>query len=511
MTARRDYDTYVLRHVPSVDFSQDPITSIKAELLKSIQEVLAACFDRDERILFEASFVSFMFNPLKSFSPEPVPERAYRFPSEAELYAMAPQLVEKYKTMNSSSVTAFLQRSWPIYQLQKRQKFAHVALNFIKVAKLFFDFVDKNESLLDYTFRNKFSLVEETLAMKIRGHVTDIPDSDVCNVTVKGPDHAGTFFLHMSKADLDNFKKFASTTITYFPTGEKAGHALMITHNHKTQAYHIYDPNGAPELTNFSKENLLGFVKAVHRGLLRPLLAEPFAVSFQTFFEGIQGNERMRSFNLISRLKGNAYNKLLNARMRSKLINYLTPRGGFCKTWSTFMVVDNFQTGLVCYSLFEAAFVYNNARTLDVIEHMLTLKWLKKFCHELGVIYEGEPPKAVKDLLMEMALPIFVRVLAQYFLDQSAKGAHLGQEQRWWPVASGRTGKDFAEANYTLVTLITPEGPLLDFEKNFDNAKKDLHKSRFPFVNDRTTKTVYEFAIDAKDPIPRRRAQLLLE
>jgi len=368
--------------------------------------------------------------------------------------------------------------------------------------------VDSAQALLDYTLKNK--MIRETLQMNIRGCVTGLADTDVCNVTIEGPDREGTFFMHMSKADLDNFKRFASTTITYLPRDEPAGHALMITHNQRTQSCYIYDPNGGVDKTNYSDEKISGFVKAVHRGLLRPLLEEPFAVSFQTVFEGLQSHERMLSKRLISELQDDTYSELFEVETRSRLIRYLITDGGFCVTWSTFMVVDNCHSNLLCYSLIEAAFVHYGEHARKLITYFVKYTWLKKFYANLGMLFyeDEEPSKAMEDFLMKMALSIFVRLLAQYFLDQNALGAHLGQKEPWWPSAAQKRGEDYANAAKTLFALITPKGPLLDLEKKFQKAKTVLPKSRFPFVKDGTEKTVFEFAVNAKNPIPVARERL---
>ena len=482
----------------SVDFAQDAFTLMKNRLIKTIKQLIAVYFKKNGVILVETSFVAFIFQ----LSPESLP-------GMEKLNAATEQLVDTYKTMNKSVLSAFLQTIWLHYQSQVRPAFQVCARKFIVDFQSFFDAVRaKNDPLLDYTLKNK--MIKETLQMDIQGIVTDIPDTDVSNVSIIGPDHEGTCFLHMSQADRDNFEKFASTTITFLPTDETVAHALMITYNQRTQSCYIYDPNGGIDKTNFSDAKISGFVKAVHRGLLRPLLAEPFAVSFQTGFEGLQSHEKMLSKKLISQLQDDTYSDLFEVETRSKLIRYLIMDGGFCKTLSVFMVIDNYQTKLVCYSLIKRAFVHNDEQARMLIKYFVKYKWLNRFCVDLGITYyeDEEPPKAMEDFLMEMALPIFVRLLAQYFLDQNALGAHLGQKEPWWPSAAQRRGQDFHTAAETLFTLITPKGPLLDFKKHFQNAKTVFLKSSFPFKKDGTKQTVFQFAVETQTPIPFTREQL---
>ena len=483
----------------SVDFTQPPPPYVKVQLVTAINNLLRVYFDQNTPSSEDTSFVAFIFSPFKEISPE-------GSISKAEINGKTELLVNAYKTMTEKNVLTFLQKCYATAYLLKRQEFKDCAFKFVTAVQEFFDFVKNNENLLQYTLRNKS--IQETLQLKLRGYVTDLADTDVCNIMVMGPNEAGTFFLHMSEADLDSFKKFASTTIMLQPMGARVAHALILTYNKQTQSCHIYDPNGRLENTNFPETTIRGFVKAVHRGLLRPLLQEPFAVSFQSFSDGLQNREGLNSQILLIKLLDYNYHNWLPVETKGKLINYLVAEGGFCVTWSIFMVVDNCKCNLACYTLIESAFVYKRTESRDVFNSIVELFWLKKFCAELGVKYEGKPPDAVRKLLREMALPLFVRLLAQYFLDQNAMGTHLGQEQRWWPDLAENTSSNVVKNMKTLFGLITPSGPLLDMEKKFDTARRKLFKSRFPFVHDGTDKKIFAFSVDAENPIERQRAEM---
>lgn len=328
------------------------------------------------------------------------------------------------------------------------------------------------QSLLDYAANH--DIIEQALILRIRGTALIEPDSTFCEITIKGPpDGDGEFTALISNNDVANFKKFKSVHIVY-NSSPNPKHTLFLTQNQKTKSYDIYDPNGAVEYTLPPKAGG-GLIKAVHRGLLHPLISSsglapsaPLSISFQSQ-PGLQAIEKVQSDAVVELLGRVVYKEALKLNIRRRLVLYLKNAKAFCYSWSLFKVIDNTKASLGFYDLIEGAFVYNEPRYKHALELAATRKWWEPFKADI----QCEPTTArIKDaietLFRAMALPIFIRTLAYYFYRMSKGGRHLGDDSKaWWGQRSSsrETLEFYAEKMIGEITPIGfPQPLIIDYE-----------------------------------------------
>lgn len=340
-------------------------------------------------------------------------------------------------------------------------------------------------SLIDYTVDLKRFV--QTLSVDIDCIALEEPDPSMSRVEVVGPfGENDSFSLAVSQADIDNFERYASTVLIYSPIDEES-HALILTRNSKTKEYELYDPNGS--LYDTYPRHALHLKKAVHLGLLRPLIApdvksplNPFSLSFQSSPSGLQNVEKDQTDDIIYDVRADMYNRLLGREAKDKLIEYLEAADGFCYTWAVFKVVDcataqGSSHGF--YSLFEEAYLTQGQRFRLTIEGFVNRLWLERFIAELletpAGIHEVARQQA-KALLKRLALPLFVRLLAAFFLRKREKGLDLQSAHDWWPEL-GSSGIDNIHA---IVKCVSPDTKLLDWKRKFEDFT-DIGLTYFPF------------------------------
>ena len=354
---------------------------------------------------------------------------------------------------------------------------------------------------------------DEYLTVRIHEHTLPIRDKNTCKVMIICPHGGdGVFQARISPGDVAQFQKFKSTWLGIKPEDtSKDGHAIFLTMNARTGGYELYDPKGSIE-TSLPFE-ARGLLKAVHRGLLRALIApevqhpsNPFSVSFQTQARGIQDVERSECHVLQTQI---ANSPLLSPEIKKGLISYLRDTG-FCVTWSMFQLVDNVNNSQLLFSFFAKAYIYNDERAKSVICEAARAAWFENFKIDVGLTDQ----KIATDLCNACTLPLFTRLLAATFVSLQEREYSLENISEWWPTTSVYEPPVPQLQNFMNVLwkfAIPSQDRVVDTQRygDFPFEKWALNKyaarNPFPFPNaeedSREFAKVCVFSVDTREPV----------
>ena len=382
--------------------------------------------------------------------------------------------------------------------------------------------------------------ITETLSLVIQGMRIGKEDETYCAITVHGSlKGTGIMSAEISNVDASNFHKFGVVYVVYKPTRELAGdkkkvwpdsHALFLVRNKRNQSCDLYDPNGTFMVSY--PEAAKGIIKAVHRGLLRPLLDQsrfnpetPLSVSFQNQNVGLQLVENRSRASALGLLSLDTYQAVLGMAA-SRLQNYLSQdHSGFCVTWAIFRVVDNFDAPITLYNCVEGAFLYKQPEYSVHFKRVAQNLWFKQFKDDIG--QSGDVDSHTNHMLLvlfdHMVLSIFTRILALSFVQNATSKQDLTTRNLWWPAPKRQTEtfEDFLKRSIELIWFNTqhPEkskGVLhviedLDINLKFGQmpgfaATRYIPYYHFPFPpkskqGKRRTEALWKFEVDLDKPI----------
>lgn len=230
------------------------------------------------------------------------------------------------------------------------------------------------------------------------------------------------YIAQMSQGDCDMFQQYGVCTLEIGAASKTSktvdGHTLCVVRNQITKTCDIFDPNGSLETTYATTpETLKGLHKAINLGLLRPLLApldnrNTFNVSLQGGSQyGLQEYERAQTKSELEQ----KWFKDMESNDQEKFKD-VCEDFGFCATWSLFRCVDQMQNKQVIYRLFEQFALRGDKEVKDAFLKAMKDRFYDTF---------EEETRLNENIFKNLALTIFIRLLATYFKDVTDKKV-------WW-------------------------------------------------------------------------------
>ena len=281
----------------------------------------------------------------------------------------------------------------------------------------------------------------ETLTLRITGTRLETDDQTYCGVEIRGPKDggAGIYSAIISSQDALVFRlyKCIDVSLALGEYSHTTGHSICLIWNSRLETCELHDPNGSVE--NTFPDIAPGLVKAIHRGLLRPLIspeldnpASPFSVSVQNVY-AIQVLEQemcARAAEKIAQLEEGSLKQKLVA-----VIPLLDDNGGFCVGWTLFKQLDNYRNELKFYDHVQKVmqqFDIDNALEHGGVANNFIAAaygiWIDAFCEQFDLSAGEGAQSEVHDLFDYLAVPILLRLLCAYFYHCFSANVRLGMQ-----------------------------------------------------------------------------------
>ena len=290
--------------------------------------------------------------------------------------------------------------------------------------------------------------MNEKLSVEI--HAKRVNEADMSSYVVEiNARTEGIFTATISPEDVANFSEFGSIKLRLKTM--YGDHVFALLRNSRFRTCELHDSNGSLFATNEKLAPEL--LKALHRGLLRPLISpesgppqDPFSGNFSREAPALQIIEINLCFAVCRQLE-----ELNNEKLKQLLFPILkNPEDkihnsfGLCSAWVTFKQIDKYRNDLRFFNFIEKA-----ASDLNTSSGCLETNQLKEAAYgawynqfELDLkqkLKYNIAPLVIRPIFVLMLLPILIRMLSMYFVALS-KGnieRQFGNEQHiknmLWP------------------------------------------------------------------------------